>query len=78
MAIINFYLNISLELKELINELIKYTSILIILNWLIINVKIKNPFKIDFLNKDLIILIILLNISIITYNLIIKKIIEIK
>ncbi len=78
MALFNFYLNIHNEYKNLLNELIKYTTLLISLNWLIINSNIKNAFNKAFLNNDFILLLLYIYISFIIYYCIVQKLILIK
>ena len=74
-----FYLNLHIldNYKLLIKDILKYVTILVVFHYLIISIKIKNPFKNGFLNNNFITLLLYLILGILFYYLIIEELIDI-
>ena len=80
MSLFNLYLNVSDEYKKMLNEIIKYLSILVLFHWLMSTTYNKDVsiFTGDFLNTNFLNIIFFILISLMFHYLVIKKILVIK
>ena len=77
MALLYFELNILDNYKLLIKDIIKYLTILIVFQYLITSIKIKNPFKNGFLNQNFVSLLMFIILGVLFYYLIINELFDI-
>jgi hypothetical protein len=77
MALLYFELNILDNYKLLIKDIIKYLTVLIVFQYLITSIKIKNPFRNGFLNHNFVSLLMFIILGVLFYYLIINELFDI-
>jgi len=81
MAILNLHLNLKPEYKELLDDFVKFTAILLIFHILLALSNGKSPSNLgltgDLFNNDFITIFVYLVISVYVYHMVVKKLIEI-